>query len=313
LPTNNENNPPRLAAHSLLNLINRLNRDSPPRRASGHIPQKASWGSSNSTSTAPGSIQQAFYRDEAVEQQRESCIPTPLPIPVLNTSDDIPDEDQLDEWLQTLDEEDDASYIHNEENQVSHQPPAKASEALPFKRWLSTLRRRNHEKRNAAAKHSFGQSALDESKGNQMQSSSPQHTNVQFGHQKSLSNSSSLGFVTAIKSASMTLASTSIAPRSRRGQRSGHLRSDHGSSGFSEVRMSFDSRKSFEPIMDEKAWSRSVQRRKIIEELMESEESYIADMKALVNVGRQSFNTHRSVCSDVNPRSTSHCSQLRQH
>ena len=38
------------------------------------------------------------------------------------------------------------------------------------------------------------------------------------------------------------------------------------------------------PIIDEGAWLRSVQRRKVLEELIASEESYIGDMKVLVNV-----------------------------
>lgn len=37
------------------------------------------------------------------------------------------------------------------------------------------------------------------------------------------------------------------------------------------------------PIIDEGAWLRSVQRRKVLEELIASEESYIGDMKVLVN------------------------------
>lgn len=38
------------------------------------------------------------------------------------------------------------------------------------------------------------------------------------------------------------------------------------------------------PIIDESAWLRSLQRRKIVEELIVSEEGYIADLKILINV-----------------------------
>ena len=98
------------------------------------------------------------------------------------------------------------------------------------------------------------------------------------------SMSSSLGFVRAMKSASITLASVSIAPRSHRGWPS-KLRVENRSSGISDARVSMESNAgSLGPIIDEGAWLRSVQRRKVLEELIASEESYIGDMKVLVNV-----------------------------
>lgn len=44
------------------------------------------------------------------------------------------------------------------------------------------------------------------------------------------------------------------------------------------------------PIMDESAWLRSLQRRKIVEELIASEEGYIADLKVLINVREHAYN-----------------------
>jgi hypothetical protein len=81
------------------------------------------------------------------------------------------------------------------------------------------------------------------------------------------------------------LTATSLATKSRAGTRSARLQGDNRSSRFSDVRMSFDSTAlSVDVAIDEKAWARSVQRRKIVEELLSSEENYIVDMKALVNV-----------------------------
>jgi len=40
----------------------------------------------------------------------------------------------------------------------------------------------------------------------------------------------------------------------------------------------------FSPLVDERAWMRAVQRRKILEELIATEESYIGDIKALINI-----------------------------
>lgn len=41
-------------------------------------------------------------------------------------------------------------------------------------------------------------------------------------------------------------------------------------------------------LFDDATWSRSVQRRKVLEELVATEESYVADMKAFVNVDKPS-------------------------
>ena len=82
------------------------------------------------------------------------------------------------------------------------------------------------------------------------------------------SMSSSLGFVRAMKSASITLASVSMAPRSHRGWPS-KSRVENRSSGFSNARVSMESNAgSLGPVIDEGAWLRSVQRRKVLEELI---------------------------------------------
>ncbi|KAK5159655.1 hypothetical protein LTR04_004923 [Oleoguttula sp. CCFEE 6159] len=81
----------------------------------------------------------------------------------------------------------------------------------------------------------------------------------------------------------MTLASVSVAPR--RGDRTSHMRSGHRSSGFSNDeggRRSMDSNV-FGPAMDRQAWERAQQRRKILEELVGTEEGYVADLKALID------------------------------
>ena len=95
---------------------------------------------------------------------------------------------------------------------------------------------------------------------------------------------SSLELVRAVKSASITLANVSMAPRSHRGWPR-KSRVEDRSSGFSDARVSMESNAgSLGPVIDEGAWLRSVKRRKVLEELIASEESYIEDMKVLVNV-----------------------------
>ena len=104
------------------------------------------------------------------------------------------------------------------------------------------------------------------------------------GHRKSTSHSSS-AFVTAVKSATASLASMSLAPRSRHLTRSNRSRAINRSSKVSsqDVRMSTDSRRaSF--VIDEAAWARSLKRRQVLEEILTSEESYVADLKVFINV-----------------------------
>src|SRR5438552_987397 len=96
---------------------------------------------------------------------------------------------------------------------------------------------------------------------------------------KSESISSSLELVTAVKSASITVASVSIAHCSDGGGYQSKLRVENRGSSYSEARRSTDSNvASLGPVMDESAWLRSVQRHKIIEELISSEESYTRDL-----------------------------------
>ncbi|KAI0102915.1 Dbl homology domain-containing protein [Nemania sp. FL0031] len=107
------------------------------------------------------------------------------------------------------------------------------------------------------------------------------------GHRKS-SSGSSFGFVAAVKSATVSIASASVRTRQRRhGARSSvHTRTDHSSAGsFSAQRMSEDSmcfeRSSY---TDPAVTERLLQRRRILEELITTEESYIGDIRFLMNV-----------------------------
>jgi hypothetical protein len=281
--SSNSSTPTRLASRSLLDLIHEFNRRTPLRRALSHTPQKPSWCSSDAAASACMSSHRSASADEEIDQLSDGHVSAMFPIPTLNIPDDFPEHTLMGATLHQTDFElFDILDFSDEENETSRQSPEKSSEGLPFKRWLSTLRRRNIKKRKTVKSDQMNptlhEPRLEKSLGMQ------HHSSGHAGHHKSYSLTSSLGFITAVKSATGTLASTSIAPRSRRGPVSGHLCSDHGSSAFSAVRMSFDSRISNEPVLDVKAWDRSVQRRKIIEELIESEESYIADTKALVNV-----------------------------
>lgn len=106
-------------------------------------------------------------------------------------------------------------------------------------------------------------------------------------HQKSLSESSS-GFVTAVKSASISLASFSVAPPSKRtGVSSRQNKTDVSSRASNAGRQSEDN--SFiarSAVVDQGVTNRLLQRRHVLEELIATEENYVADVKFLQNVGK---------------------------
>lgn len=156
-----------------------------------------------------------------------------------------------------------------------------AAEVIPpaFRRWMSTLRKRHVQRRKETAPGTPSGDDIDASK-----LSSPLQA-PQSLRRYSDSGSSSMGCVTAVRSASITLAGSSIAPHSERTHLQARVRLGKRSSNFSDVRKSTDSNPGpLGPIIDESAWLRSLQRRKIVEEIISSEESYIGDLKVLINV-----------------------------
>lgn len=152
----------------------------------------------------------------------------------------------------------------------------------PFRRWMSTLRRR-HAQRWRDNLPEILRLSFDTTDGISVLSRPPERLS-ESARRTSESLTSSMGYVTAMKSASITIGSTSIAPRSDAGLQ-GRVRLGNRSSNYSEVRRSLEShRGALGPVLDESAWLRSLQRRKVVEELISSEESYIADLKVLINV-----------------------------
>lgn len=163
----------------------------------------------------------------------------------------------------------------------NHDIAASAQENLqiemqPFRRWMNTLRRR-HLRRRKKQELSFDS-------GEEILAVRPsKSTDGHSVRRVSESITSSMGFVTTVKTTSVTVASTSIAPMS---ERAAHKTTRFGNrSSNTDARRSIDSnRGGLGPVLDESAWLRSLQRRKVVEELIASEESYIADLKVLINV-----------------------------
>ena len=162
----------------------------------------------------------------------------------------------------------------SEERATSPDLPELRPEPI-LKRWMSTLRRRN-QKQTQSSKTSAEPYILGEQPHIPwLQSPSSKQPSP---HRRS-SSGSSLAFVTAIRSATITLASTGIASSMLR-SRTGQLRSSEAS----DPRASVDSTIAFKPPVDEATWLRSVRRHKILEELISTEESYVNDMKTFVDV-----------------------------
>jgi hypothetical protein len=177
------------------------------------------------------------------------------------------------------------SSAHNIELPIADQGTVTSSQSAqePFSRWMNTLRlkkasykSRVRPKLDTLFPHPTDQSVVN----------SPEPS--VRGHRKSGSWATSANFVTAVKSATITVASASIAPLSRSAsKKSDRCRLYRGSSGLfeSEPRFSTDSgRPSLSLIIDDAARQRARKRREKIEELIKTEESYLSDLKALSNV-----------------------------
>jgi hypothetical protein len=182
----------------------------------------------------------------------------------------------------------DAIHVPLPENRFSEnigveicEAPSAAQETLQtetqsFRRWMSTLRRRHlHRCKKQELSFDAGEDILAVRL--------PPSTDEHSVRRVSESITSSMGFVTTVKTTSVTVASTSIAPMSERAE---HKTTRFGNrSSNTDARRSIDSnRGGLGPVLDESAWLRSLQRRKVVEELIASEESYIADLKVLINV-----------------------------
>ncbi|KAF7559681.1 hypothetical protein G7046_g4477 [Stylonectria norvegica] len=153
----------------------------------------------------------------------------------------------------------------------------------PFKKWVSSIHRRASRRPlvwGADGTVTAYQSSDD------TKHASPRKTR----HEKSSSSSgSSFGFVSAVRSASVSLASVSAVTRSRRNAARSHAasRTDRSSrASLSGPRASEDSTLvgRATATMDAAAAHRSIMRRRILEELISTEESYIGDIHFLMKV-----------------------------
>jgi len=147
----------------------------------------------------------------------------------------------------------------------------------PFRRWMNSVRHRSPGPNRSlkVREERWSLDDFDESK----DPSTPWNKD---NRQKKSSSWSSSGILTVVKSATANLA---VAHPKKTERRTPSRRSKR-SSGTSEERnrASLDKSQVFARFMDEAAWDRARQRRRTLEEIVSSEESYVADLKVLVNV-----------------------------
>lgn len=193
------------------------------------------------------------------------------------------------------------TFVSDKENVAANTLPKKSDTAKgnthykshPFRRWVDTIHRKKIH-RHQTLRSRENRWSLDDFDDPPAQDTVLLQGPVHRTHRKSTSWASS-GFVTAVKSASMSLATLSVAPHSRKTRGSTLIRSSNRSSRLSRSfnRASLDEASVSGPIIDEASRERAFKRRRTLEELVESEESFVADLKVLVNVSHSKSSSER--------------------
>ena len=165
---------------------------------------------------------------------------------------------------------------------VAVEHPAKTEN--PVKRLISTLRTQGPKRRHSltARKERWVLDDFDETKSTKNDLMQSRRLN---GHQKASSWASS-GIRNAIKSATVRLHAATSRPHSPIFTRARLLKSNRGSRVSNATgQVSMDGDLVSAKLIEHAAKERAAQRRRIVEELVSSEESYVADLKVLLHVG----------------------------
>lgn len=158
--------------------------------------------------------------------------------------------------------------------------PSKFLATHPFDRWMTSLQRNSRLRRRTISGPS------DDSGFNHGFPDSEVQSQMKSSHKKS-SSGSSMGFVTAVKSASISLASFSITGRSRRTGRSSRNGRTDRDSHASKIAGRYSEDNSYVEnslVLDKAVTNRSIMRRRVLEEIISTEEGYIGDIRFLMNV-----------------------------
>ncbi|KAK3310094.1 uncharacterized protein B0T15DRAFT_481585 [Chaetomium strumarium] len=156
-----------------------------------------------------------------------------------------------------------------------------AGPAKPFQKWIKTLHKRALRRKGIAGYDSnISQWLLETGDGHAVSRVS--------SHGRYSSSDSSFGFVTAAKSISVSMAGVSVLTRSGKpgGRSARGQRTDCSSMASVSVRRGSEdsSYPERQARVDPAVVERSLQRRRILEELVRTEEGYIGDLRFLINV-----------------------------
>ncbi|ETS87624.1 hypothetical protein PFICI_01452 [Pestalotiopsis fici W106-1] len=149
-----------------------------------------------------------------------------------------------------------------------------SSDSKPFHRWMKTLQRRSRHKliQSSAGDLESFPSLVDDS-------------SAYSCHRRS-SSDSSFGYVAGVRSATISIDGSALTrSRQNTAQSSYYARTDRSARASVSIgRRSEDSVRSERSVADPAITERLLQRRRILEELIGTEESYIGDVKFLMNV-----------------------------
>ena len=164
----------------------------------------------------------------------------------------------------------------------NHTHTSKTEQRRPFSQWVRSIHRKAKPRQPLSPKR------IRDACVRPMGRRSNRSSVLSASNRRSSCSESSLKFVNAVQSATISIAGTSFVAKSRKSKaRSKRCsRTDHSSrASFTGPRASEDSLlHSRPPNLDLAAVERSFQRRKIVEELIKTEEGYIGDIRYLMSV-----------------------------
>lgn len=151
------------------------------------------------------------------------------------------------------------------------------SDAKPYRKWLKYIRTHNLPNKPKMTQipklERRSSDILDILHGNRASGTA---------FSSSASESSSIGVVSGVKSATVTVATGSILQAPSPGDHIARfLQHAHG---LSHPQSSHSKVTLMDTSLNDRACARALQRRRILEEVIESEENYVADLKTLANV-----------------------------
>ena len=160
--------------------------------------------------------------------------------------------------------------------------PFMVAKEHPFKTWMGTVHMIRNQPRPLTVRKDRW--PLEESDEDRPANSKAREPRESSGHQKASSWASS-GFVTAVKAAAASLGPPSLGPQSQRSETHRLFKTKRSSKQSSSPnQVSGSSSQASTQVMDEAALNRGIHRRKVLEELISSEKSYVDDLKVLDTV-----------------------------